>query len=124
MALLESELRDYLITTLAEVVSNNITFGLMPTESTIAPVKIATIYANGGETEGIFRFRVMTRGETHTEAMTYALAIYEELQRLNKQALTSYRVYMITGQRPQQSGRTETGKFLTSSDYRMEFTEL
>lgn len=120
MALIEEELRSFLVSDLSSVTESNITYGTMPAVSAQVPQKFATIYNNGGETEKRFRFRIMTRGKTHSEAMSFALEIYTSLQRLHATNLSNFKIYMVTGQRPQQSGRESDGSYLTSADYMME----
>jgi len=125
--LLEKELREYLITQITDLTQSNITIGIMPgaAKHKGVPMTFATIYANGGETERRIRVRIMTRSDDMETAMLLANDIYDSLQRLHECDLTTYRLYMVTGERPQQSGREEEGGgFLTSADYLIEFTVL
>jgi len=123
VVLLERELRDYLITNVTDLVEGNTTIGMLPasTRENQVPMKVATIFNSGGETERRQRIRVMTRGTSYTEAMTLGEDVYLQLQRLHDCTLTTYVLYMVTGTKPQQSGRDESGGFLTSADYLIEF---
>ena len=121
--LIEKELLDYLVTNVTDLTSSNSFIGILPGTSggNGVPVKAAVIFSNGGETVRRKRIRLMTRGADPEETMFLANDIYDQLQRLNNCPLTTYRIYMVTGQRPQHSGRSEAGEFLTSSDYLIEF---
>ena len=121
---LETEIADLLEANVASITSSNLKVGSFTdannTEDTTAQ---AVIFNIGGETERRFRFRVMTRANDYLESMTLANDIYEYLKRQITD-LTTVTAIRITGQRPQQSGRTESGNYLTSADYFMEFEFL
>lgn len=126
MALLEREFKDFLITAVTDLTSSNTTFGTMPssTDQNQVPLKIATVYNNGGASAKEASLRIMTRGQTHSESMDLANAIYDAINFLHTCPLTTFNVYYVTGTRPQQSGREEGGGYLTSADYLIRFELL
>lgn len=121
MALIEDELADWLLTELpGTLTSTNLKVGT----KTGTPVKQAVIFNLGGDSEWRMRFRILTRGATYTEAMELANSIYDVLQRAHRQNFTTYKLWYCDGQRPQFTGLEETGSFLVSADFVMEFVEL
>jgi hypothetical protein len=118
---LEDEIRDYLV---GELPSLTITVGDMPPATENVPTDLSTIYGQGGESEERFRFRIITRASDYLSCMTDAESIYSELQRLKRINLPTHHLYMVTGLKPQFTGRDESGNFLASSDYLAEFTLL
>lgn len=127
MPLLEREIRDYLVDNLSSVENHSTKVGMMEpvTQSSSGgrsgDPKAVTIYSNGGDSEKLLRIRIMTRDDKFSTAMTTALDIYDCLHRLNDTTLTTYKLYYVTGERPQQSGRDQSGDFLTSADYLVRF---
>lgn len=121
----EEDLADALEEAIVSLTSTNLKVGAFtdPNESG-DPVKQACLYNTGGATEKQFNFRVMTRADDYTEAMQLANEIYAFLNRLARQDLVTIHVYYITGQRPQQSGRDESGLFYSSAEYEMSFDYL
>jgi len=126
MPLIEKEVRDYLIAQVSDLNENNCTVGVLPaaTKANSLNMKAAAVYSNGGESEERIRIRVMTRDTRFSGAMDLANDIYTALHRLHTTNLVTYALYMVIGQRPQQSGREENGGFLTSADYLIEFRSL
>lgn len=130
MPLLEREIRDYLVTNVASVESSFTKVGMMDAVTQSASgartgnLNAVSIYSNGGESENIIRIRIMTRGNKFSTAMDLANDVYNQLQRLNDTDLPTYKLYYVTGERPQQSGRDQGGGFLTSADYMIRFSNL
>jgi len=119
----EDELADALESNVATLNSTNLRVGAFqdsPGDGTLQ----AVIFNLGGETEGRFRFRIMTRADDYRESVELANEIYDFLHRLNNCTLVTIKLYMVTGQRPQQSGKDESNRYLTSADYLMEFSKV
>ncbi len=130
MPLLEKEIRDYLVTNVTDVASSFTKVGTMDAVTQSASgartgdLTAVSVYSNGGESENILRIRIMTRGNKFSTAMDLANDIYDQLQRLEDTDLPTYKLYYVTGERPQQSGREQGGGFLTSADYMIRFSIL
>lgn len=124
-ALLEEEIRTWLLANVPELSGVTLTLGVRPPVKQSVPVKVATIYTTGGESEELLNLRIITRGADPKEALELALGIYRKFHRLHSTPLTTHRIYMVeAGTRPQQSGREEGGEFLVSTDFRVAFTQL
>lgn len=119
--LIETELRSYVLTQLPSL---TITIGDRPAVGSGIPVNLSTIYSQGGETEERFRFRIITRADSYQDCLSTAEDIFNELHRLHSTDLTTFRLYMVTGERPQFIGHEEDGSFLASADYVASFSRI
>ena len=130
MPLLEKEIRDYLVTNVSSVENSFTKVGMMDAVTQSASgarggsLTAVSLYSNGGESENILRIRIMTRGDQFSTAMDLANDIYDCLQRLTDTDTPTYKLYYVTGERPQQTGRDQSGGFLTSADYMVRFEIL